>query len=52
VATKLGKGLPGEAGCWQLSPAKLQHAGFTEEVLLKCAEATEAALNQIKTSLR
>ncbi len=52
VATKLGKGLPGEAGCWQLSPAKLQQAGFTEEVLQKCAEATQAALTQIKSTLR
>jgi HD-like signal output (HDOD) protein len=52
VAAKLGKGLPGEASCWQLSPAKLQRAGVTEEVLQQCAEATEAALTQIKNALR
>ena len=52
VATKLGKGLPGESGCWQLFPAKLQQAGVTEEVLQECAEATEIALHQIKNTLR
>jgi HD-like signal output (HDOD) protein len=52
VATKIGKGLPGESGCFQLSPAKLQRAGVTEEVLQKCADATQAALAQIRASLR
>jgi len=52
VATKIGKGLPGESGCFQLSPAKLERAGVSEEVLQKCAEATQAALTQIRVSLR
>jgi hypothetical protein len=52
VAAKLGKGLPGEAGCWQLSPGKLQRAGITEELLQDCAEATQTAFDQVKTSLR
>jgi HD-like signal output (HDOD) protein len=52
VATTLGKGLPGESGCWQLSPAKLQQAGVTEEELQNCSEATETAFNRIKNTLR
>lgn len=52
VAAKLGKGLPGEAGCWQLSPGKLQRAGIAEDVLQDCVEATQVAFDQVKTSLR
>jgi hypothetical protein len=36
----------------QNRPAKPQRAGVTEEVLQKCAEATQAALTRIKTALR
>ena len=52
VAAKLGKGLPGEASCWQLSPAKLSRAGITEEVLADCADAVQHGLEQVKNSLR
>ena len=51
VAAKLGKGLPGESGYWEISPAKLKAAGVTEEVLQNCAEATELALEKVKKTL-
>ncbi|MDD2763053.1 MAG: HDOD domain-containing protein [Opitutaceae bacterium] len=52
VAAQLGKGLPGEAGCWQLTPGKLQRTGLTEDVLRECVHHTQMAFDQTKSKLR
>lgn len=52
VAAHLGKGLRGEADCWQLTPAKFQRTGLTEEMLDECAQRTQTAFMQIKMACR
>jgi HD-like signal output (HDOD) protein len=52
VTTQLGKGLPGEAACWNTSPSHLAAAGVTQEQLEQCVLETRTAVNEAKSAWR
>lgn len=51
IAAESGFVLPGESGCWEVTPEKLSVAGISQPVLQECAEEARDAFRQIKDSL-
>ena len=52
IAAGLGKGLPGEGACLQVTPGRLQRAGLTEADLQECAAHTQAAFAKLRAACR
>lgn len=51
IAAESGYVLPGEAGCWETTPDKLNVAGISPSLLQDCADEAREAFAQIKDSL-
>jgi HD-like signal output (HDOD) protein len=51
IAADAGYVLPGESGCWDVTPEKLRTVGISTAMLQDCAEEARQAFDQIKDSL-
>lgn len=51
IAAEAGYVLPGEAGCWEITPEKLKVVGIPNSILQDCAQEAREAYDQIKDSL-
>jgi hypothetical protein len=51
LAAEAGYVLPGESGCWEMTPEKLQTVGLSTSLVQDSAEESRLAFEQIKESL-
>ncbi len=51
MAAEAGYVLPGESGCWEATPEKLEIVGLSTSMMQDCAQESQQAFEQIKQSL-